>query len=296
MILEALSQDLEALVSRVAPAVVAIDHRRGHGSGFVLAPDGYLLTNDHVVRGAREVRVGFADGRELAGEIAGADERTDLAVVRVGASGLASLPLGDRPRVRVGQIVVAVGNPLHFERSVSLGVVSALDRSLAGPRGALFEGLLQTDAAINPGNSGGPLVDVGGTVVGVNTAAVRWAQGIGFAVPAHTASWVAAVLIQKGQVRRPQLGIAARGEDLGEAEARELGQGRAVRVFRVGPTTPAERAGLCEGDLLLAANGEPLSTIDDLQRVMVLAPSPEVRLEVLRAHRRYELTARPAAD
>jgi len=196
----------------------------------------------------------------------------------------------------VGQLVVAIGNPFRFERSVSLGVISALDRSLPGPRGGLFEGLIQTDAAINPGNSGGPLLDADGSVLGINTAIIPWAQGIGFAIPAPTASWVAGVLIHEGEVRRPFLGIAARSEELQGELSRSTGRNRAVRVLRVGADSPAQSAGLKKGDLLLSANGRTVSSIDDLQRVMVLSGQAEVRLEVYRGERREELLARPRLE
>jgi S1-C subfamily serine protease len=155
---------------------------------------------------------------------------------------------------------------------------------------------VQTDAAINPGNSGGPLLDADGYVVGINTAIIPFAQGIGFAVPAHTVQWVAAVLMRKGEVQRPYLGVSARGIDLGFAEARDLGQARAIRIHRVGPETPAERAGLRDGDLLLAANETPVTSVDDLQRIMVLGELPEVRLEILRGHERHTLRACPTAQ
>jgi serine protease Do len=289
-----LSQDLEALVARAAPAVVSVQRRRGQAAGLVLAPDGYVLTNDHVVRRATEVRVGLSGGDELGARVVGSDPRTDLAVLHVDAADLPSLPLRETRAARVGQIVLAIGNPLFFDRSVSLGVVSALDRSLPA-RGALLEGLIQTDAAINPGNSGGPLLDAEGAVVGINTAIVPFAQGIGFAVPARTASWVAAVLIHEGRVRRPVLGVAARGVDLSAEAARETGQVRAVRVFEVGAATPAEAAGLRQGDLLLSANDSTLFGIDDLQRVMVLGGGEELRLDLLRERARHRVALRPAA-
>jgi S1-C subfamily serine protease len=291
--LELLSTALEDLVARTAPSVVAIEHYRGHGSGVVLAPDGYVLTNHHVVEGRKELGVGFADGSYLQASAVGLDPRTDLAVLHVAASDLPALPLADSKSMRVGQLVVAIGNPLRFERSVSLGVVSALDRSLAGPRGVLFEGLIQTDAAINPGNSGGPLVNAAGQVVGISTAIVPYAQGLGFAVPAHTASWVSAILIQKGEVKRPFLGIAARGVELTAAVARELGQSRAVRIFEVTAGTPAAAAGLQDGDLVLTAGGHPLSSVDDLQRVMVLDDSGELELDIFRERRRAQVRIAP---
>ncbi|HWP35611.1 MAG TPA: trypsin-like peptidase domain-containing protein [Thermodesulfobacteriota bacterium] len=295
-LLQQLSRDLEALVARAAPSVVSVEPGRGQASGLVLAPDGYVLTNAHVVRSPGELWIGTSDGGQARGRVVGLDARTDLAVVQAEARGLPPLPLAEERRVRVGQLVVAIGNPLRFERSVSLGVVSAVDRSLPAPGGHLLEALIQTDAAINPGNSGGPLLDADGAVVGINTAIVPFAQGIGFAVPAHTASWVAAVLIQEGEVRRPFLGIAARGVDLPGALARELAQPRAVRVFRVGAGTPAEAAGLREGDLLLSAEGRPLASVDDLQRVMVLGRAREIRIEAFRAGERRTLAVRPARD
>jgi len=196
----------------------------------------------------------------------------------------------------VGEIVVAIGNPLGFERSVTAGVVSALYRNLSAPDGATFEGLVQTDASINPGNSGGPLLDARGEVVGINTAMLPWARGIGFAVPARTASWVASVLIRDGEVRRPFLGIAGRGEDLEPGIATATGQARAIRVLEVVAGSPAQAAGLAPEDLLLAANGNPVQTLDDLQRVVVLAAPSEIALDALRGARRQRLaiTPRPA--
>jgi S1-C subfamily serine protease len=173
-------------------------------------------------------------------------------------------------------------------------VVSALHRSLPTPDGGVLDGLVQTDAAVNPGNSGGPLLDAGGRVVGITTAMIPRASGIGFAVPARTASWVAAVLLRDGEVRRRTLGVAVRGEDLDAALASEVGHGRGVRVLRVEAGTPAQRAGLAAGDLLLEANGSPVDTLDDLQRLLVLAPPGEVQLVVLRRGERRSVAVRPA--
>jgi S1-C subfamily serine protease len=193
----------------------------------------------------------------------------------------------------VGQLVLAIGNPLGFERSVTMGVISALYRNLPTPDGGIFDGLVQTDAAVNPGNSGGPLLDAEGAVVGVTTAMLPWAHGMAFAVPSHTASWVAAVLIQHGEVRRPFLGIAARGEDLDPGLSADLSRARAIRVLRVEAGAPADRGGVREGDLLVSANGSDTVTLDDLQRTMVLAAEPELRLEVLRGGARHRLVLRP---
>jgi serine protease Do len=269
---------------------------RGQGTGVILAPDGYVLTNAHVVQahGELPLRVRVQGKGSLKAERVGVDERTDLAVLRVDARGLVNLSLADDRPLQVGELVVAIGNPFRFEGSVSLGVVSALDRSLPG-RTAGLEGLVQTDAAINPGNSGGPLVDVEGRVVGINTAIIPFAQGIGFAIPAHTASWVAAVLMAQGEVQRPYLGIAARGEELEAELSQATGQRRAIRVLEVGAATPADVSGLRAGDLLVAANGNPVATVDDLQRVMVLGPHRDVELEVFRGSQRWELRVSPKA-
>jgi S1-C subfamily serine protease len=293
-VLADLSRELAALVAHAAPAVVGLGHRRGQGSGLVLAEDGYILTNSHVARSAGDLRVRLADGVTMAGKLVGADDHTDLAIVRVDARLPAPLALAETEALRVGQLVVAIGNPLGFERSVSLGVVSALYRSLPTTAGGLLEGLVQTDAAVNPGNSGGPLVDAEGRVVGITTAMLAYASGIGFAVPASTASWVAAVLIQKGEVQRPFLGITARGEDLGPQLAVQTGQARAVRVMGVGMGTPAAESGLLKDDVLLAANDRRVATVDDLQRMMVLS-GPEVRLAVRRGSEDRQLVVRPSA-
>jgi S1-C subfamily serine protease len=295
--LAAFSRDLADLVARAAPSVVGLEHRRGQGSGVVLAPDGWILTNAHVARAAGPLHVRLSGARVARGEVAGHDERTDLAVVRADARDLPALPLSER-RLRVGEVVIAIGNPLGFERSVTAGVVSALHRNLpAGPRGrgGVLEGLVQTDAAVNPGNSGGPLVDADGRVVGITTAMLPWARGIGFAVPAHTASWIASVLMTDGEVRRPFLGITARGEDLEAADAREAGHGRGVRVLEVLAGSPAEAAGLRAGDLLVGVAASPVETLDDLVRAMVLGHPAELALDTLRAGARSVLSIRPRA-
>jgi serine protease Do len=289
-----LSHELEQLVTRAAPSVVSVEHGRGHGSGFVLAQDGYILTNAHVVSGTESVRVGFADGAHAEGKITGRDERTDLAVVRVNATGLHSMSLADNDSVRVGQLVLAIGNPMGFQRSVTLGVVSAIDRTLPG-RDHMFEGLIQTDAAINPGNSGGPLVNTQGQVIGVNTAIVPYAQGIGFAVPGQTAAWVAAILMRDGRIRRPVLGVYAAGTDLTPEQRIELGRDRAVHVFRLNEEGPAKGAGIKEGDLLLEADNRPLRTVDDLSRAMVLNGGTQLTIGLWRKGQRLAFNITPLA-
>ena len=290
--LAALSADLADLVARASPSVVGVEHRGGQGSGLVLAPDGLVLTNAHVARGGGgRLGVRLPGGDAARAERVGEDPRTDLAVIRVEARGLSPLPLADRP-LRVGELVIAIGNPLGFERTVTLGVVSALHRQLPSPGGQL-DGLVQTDAAVNPGNSGGPLLDAEGRVAGVTTAMVPWAHGLAFAIPARTAAWVAAVLLRDGTVRRPFLGIAARGEDLAPDLARTLGSERALRIVRVEAASAADQGGLREGDLLLSASGSPVEGVDDLQRALVLAGAPEVTLEVAREGALRTLAVRP---
>lgn len=291
-LLQQFSDDLEALVGRAGPAVVGVQHTRGHGTGLFLTPDGYILTNRHVVRSRGKLTVQLHDGEERGATLVGSDAPTDLAVVRAEGTDFPTLPLADPKDVRVGQLVMAIGNPFRLQQSVTLGVVSAIDRTLTLPDGTLLEGMLQTDAAINPGNSGGPLLNMRGQVVGLNTLVLPYAQGIGFAVSATTAAWVATLLIQRGQVERRFLGIAAAAVQLEPGEARELGQPRAVRVLRVKSGTPAEDAGLKPEDLLLGIDKRPVTSVDDLQRLLALAPSEEVNLEVLRNGRKQRLHAR----
>jgi serine protease Do len=296
-LLPQLSHELEELVAKTAPSVVAVEQGRGQGTGVVIAGDGYVLTNSHVVGGAaRGLRVRLPTGDELGAELVGDDPESDLAVLRVSGPPLTPLELHETRRLRVGQLVVAIGNPLRFEGTVTLGVVSALERALPGPRGALFEGLVQTDAAINPGNSGGPLLDASGAVVGINTAVIPQARGLGFAIAAHTASWIAAVLMRRGRVERPLLGVAARGVDLAPADAERVGQPRAVRIHGVSHGSPAERSGLAPGDLLLRAGVAPLYGVDDLKRALVLADGTPVVLDVQgkRERRLLEIAPEPA--
>jgi S1-C subfamily serine protease len=289
--LAALSDELEALVARSSRAVVGVEQGRGAGTGVVVAQDGYLLTNHHVAGSGRSLRVRLPDGEAVNAELVGSDPPTDLAVVRVQGMALTHLPLARS--ARVGQLVVAIGNPFRFERSVSVGIVSATDRSLPGPGGTVFEGLVQTDAAINPGNSGGPLVDTAGEVVGINTAVIPWAQGMGFAVSARTATWVTSVLIQHGAVKRRTLGVAARSEALAPQLAEACGQPRAVRVLKVNKGSPAADAGLREEDLILGVHGEAVGNVDDIHRLLVLRGAEAVPMAVWRRGERVHLLAVP---
>ena len=291
--LEALSEELETLVARASRSVVGVEQGRGAGTGVVVAQDGYLLTNHHVARSGRQLRVRLPDGDAVDAELVGTDPPTDLAVVRVRGMDFGHLTLA--PQVRVGQLVVAIGNPFRFERSVSVGIVSATDRSLPGPGGTVFEGLVQTDAAINPGNSGGPLVNAAGEVVGINTAVIPWAQGMGFAVSSRTATWVTSVLIQKGEVKRRTLGVAARSELLSRAVAQTAEQPRAVRVLQVAQPSSAADAGLRPEDLILGVHGEAVANVDDIHRLMVLRGTDTVPLAVWRRGARLHLLAVPRA-
>ena len=296
-LLSQLSHELEELVAKTAPSVVAVEQGRGQGTGVVIAGDGYVLTNSHVVRGdARATRVRLPTGEELSAELVGDDPESDLAVLHVSGPRLLPLELHESRRLKVGQLVVAIGNPLRFEGTVTLGVVSALERALPGPRGVLFEGLVQTDAAINPGNSGGPLLDASGAVVGINTAVIPQARGLGFAIAAHSASWIAAVLMRRGRVERPLLGVAARGVDLTAADVARTGQARAVRIHAVSQGSAAERSGLVAGDLLLRANAAALFGVDDLKRALVLGEGQSVVLDVQgkRVRRTFSVDPDPA--
>jgi S1-C subfamily serine protease len=271
--------------------------RGGAGSGVVVTPDGYLLTNEHVVQKVSQARVTFVDGRSVPASVAGRDPATDLAVLRAQAAALPYAQLAPEQRLRAGQLVVAVGNPFGFESTVSAGVVSALGRSLRSRQGRLIEGVVQHSAALNPGNSGGPLVDARGRVAGINTAIIAMAQGIGFAIPAATAQWVLTEILTQGRVRRAWLGVAARDRplDVRLVRALELAGPRAVEILSRESAGPAAQADLQPGDLIVAVNGEPVDGIDTLHRLLGrVPPGSELRLQIVRRTQRLTvaLTAR----
>ena len=314
-VLDAYSQAVVAVAERVGPAVVNITavHRGtarttrglvpfeapGAGSGVIIAPDGYVLTNSHVVHGTTRLEVSLADGRSFPARPVGDDPATDLAVIRVAETGLPMARLGDSDRLRVGQLVIAIGNPLGFQATVTAGVVSALGRSLRSRSGRLIENVIQTDAALNPGNSGGPLVDSRGQVVGINTAIIAGAQGICFAVPVNTARWVAGLLIKEGRVRRAFLGIAGEARPLRVGSGRERGPARAagVGVLQVVAGSPAEGAGIRPGDVIVALDETPIGSVDDLHRFLSRARIGDVvRVSVLRSGQLLELRALLAAS
>jgi S1-C subfamily serine protease len=243
---------------------------RGHGSGFIFTPDGFILTNSHVVHNASKIEVTPTDGRRFQAHLVGDDPETDLAVVRIEAANLVPASLGDSQTLRVGQLVIAIGNPYSFQCTVTAGVVSALGRSLRSRSGRLISNVIQTDAALNPGNSGGPLVTSQGQVVGVNTAIILPAQGICFAIAINTAKFVAARLIRDGEIRRSFIGVAGQDVPLARRVVRLNGLGveSGVLVVSVEAQSPAEKGGLLEGDVIVGYDDHPVGGIDTLQQLL----------------------------
>jgi S1-C subfamily serine protease len=283
-ILDAYSQAVTGVVSKVGPAVVNVHMRRkshirpgtspheaeGTASGVIIAPDGYIVTNSHVVEDATEIGITLPDSTDFIAELVGKDPATDLALVRIPGSGLPAASLGDSDKLRAGQLVIAIGNPLGFQSTVTAGVVSAPGRSLRSRSGRLIENIIQTDAALNPGNSGGPLVDSRGLIVGINTAIIQSAQGICFAIPVNTLRWVVTLLIREGKVTRGYLGIAGQTVPLPVRVVRyfNLPFEAAVQVMGVAPNSPARQAGLLSGDIIVSLNQQPVSGIDDIHRML----------------------------
>ena len=309
VLLDAYSRTVVSAVARVAPAVVNIDVKQrvnlrrgtrelsGNGSGFVIAPDGFVLTNSHVVHAASSITVNLPDGREYPAQVTGNDPDTDLAVIRIDAPQLTHVRLADSENLRVGQVVIAIGNPLGFQASVTAGVISALGRSMHAQSGRLIDNIIQTDAALNPGNSGGPLVNSAGEVVGVNTAMIRPAQGICFAIASNTAKLVAGWLIRDGRIRRGYIGVAGQNVPIHRRIIRFYGLPleTGVLVVSVDKKSPAERAGLREGDLVVAFNDQPIGSVHHLHKILVGEQiGVSAKLTVIRHTEKLELSILPA--
>jgi len=301
-LLDAYSEAVSGAAEHAAQAVVhlqGVDPKSGRpsgsGSGFVFTPDGLMLTNSHVVRGASVLRATFADGTQSDAKLLGADPATDTAVLRLGLRDLPVLQLGSSRNVRVGQLAIAVGNPLGFQNTVTAGVISALGRSLRAENGRLIDDVLQTDAALNPGNSGGPLLDSRARVIGVNTAVIQGAQGICFAIAIDTARRVAGQILTEGRVRRGHLGVAGATVALNRnmAEHFDLSGNRAIRVESVQEGGVAQRAGLKPGDLIVAFDGRPVNGIDDLHRLLTASRiGKSCPIALIRGQLKLELSIR----
>jgi S1-C subfamily serine protease len=299
-LLDAYSSAVTRAVDLVGPAVVKIDAGRGSGSGVIFTPDGLILTNCHVIDGARHAGIVMADGRSLHADLVGDDAHSDLAVVRADATAEPPLPwasFGDSRAVRVGQLAIAIGNPFGFQHSVTAGVVSALGRSLRARTGRMMDDIIQTDASLNPGNSGGPLVTSRGEVIGINTATILPAQGLCFAIASNTARYVAARLIRDGQIRRSYVGIAGQTVPIPRAIARanQLAVTAGVFVVSVERASPAATAGIRDGDVVLALAGEPVTGVDDLHRLLTDERIGQATpMTILRGGTRRQITVMPA--
>jgi S1-C subfamily serine protease len=306
-LLDAYSRAVVSVVETVGPAVVSIAIGRprpdgqvgatGAGSGVIIAPDGYVLTNDHVVHDAGRLQATLTDGRTLDAVVVGEDPSTDLALIRLSGADLPVAELGRSATLRAGQLVVAIGNPLGFQSTVSAGVVSALGRSLRSRTGRLIENVIQTDVALNPGSSGGPLVDSSGRVVGINTAIIAMAQGLSFAIPIDTATWAIGELLAHGRVRRAWLGLVAQTRPVDRALARRLAIAatHVVEIVAVEPSGPAAAAGLRAGDWIVAVDGHATATVDELHRRLATATlGAAVRVTARRGTHEVEALITPA--
>jgi S1-C subfamily serine protease len=313
-LLDAYSRAVVTVAEKVGPSVVSIKTTQevkartprgvvpfdmsGGGSGVVITPDGYILTNSHVVNNTKGLEVSLSDRRSFSAQLIGQDADTDLAVIRIPASGLPTAELGDSEKLKVGQLVIAIGNPFGFQATVTAGVVSATGRTMRSQTGRLIENIVQTDAALNPGNSGGPLVDSRGRVVGINTAIIQYAQGICFAIPVNTARWVVGLLIKDGKIRRAYLGIMGQNRPMNKFEQRrhELSSESGVEVHQVIKESPAERAGIRMGDLIVSINENTLQNVDDIHRYLAkVEVGTTLRIAVLREGKKLELRAQAEA-
>ncbi|MEZ0228249.1 MAG: S1C family serine protease [Planctomycetota bacterium] len=301
-LLRGISDEVASVVEKVGPAVLHVSTLRerggGSGSGVLVTPDGYALTNSHVVHGAHAVEAALADGRTILADVVGADPATDLAILRLqDEKGLPHASLGDSNALRVGDFAIAVGSPFGLARTVTAGIVSALGRTLRSEDGGrLIEGVIQTDAPLNPGNSGGPLLDAEGRVVGINTAIFFPAQGLCFSVPSNTASFVIGEILAHGRVRRARLGVAVSEVLFPAAVARENGleKGKGVGIQGVEKGSPAKKAGIHAGDILVGLGGKPVQSVADLHRILDReAIGASLEVTVLRARKKVALTIEP---
>ena len=279
-IFDAYSLAVTKAVETVSPAVVNINiftagkdkqnQRRGSGSGFIFTPDGFILTNSHVVNKAKQIEVVLSDGRKFNADLIGNDPDTDLAVIRIDSTGITPASLGDSSKIKIGQLVIAIGNPYGFQASVTTGVVSALGRSLRANTGRLIDNVIQTDAALNPGNSGGPLVNSKGEVIGVNTAAILPAQNICFATAINTAKFIAAKLIKDGKIKRSYIGIAGQDAPIHRRIVYHysLPSDKSIMVISIEKNSPAEKALVQTGDRIISFNSTPVTGIDDLHKML----------------------------
>jgi S1-C subfamily serine protease len=296
-LLDAYSRAVIHVVETVSPAVLSVsgprsEPRGGFGSGFLITPDGYAVTNSHVVNGRTRLVAETADGDQVDAEVVGDDPATDLAVLRLVSRDLPYAAMGDSAALRVGQLVIAMGSPMGLQSTVSTGVVSALGRSMRGRDGRLIENIIQHSAPINPGNSGGPLVDSRGRVVGINTAIIAQAQGLGFAVPSITAQWVVSEILVHRRVRRRQLGIAATTVSVPRTLVRELDLlgDHAVEVRDVAARSPAANAGIQTGDMIVAVQGRVVSSTDDIHRLLTQLPLDQsLTITLVRSRSRMDL-------
>ena len=300
-LLDSYSRTITAVVSRVAPSVVNIrvtttKGRAGGGSGFIIARDGFIITNNHVVQSATELEVTLHDGAAYPAKLVGTDPDTDLAVIRIDAPDLQHARFANSAAIRVGQIAVALGSPYGFRQSVTAGIVSALGRTMRSESGRLMDDVIQTDAALNPGNSGGPLLDSAGEVIGVNTAVILPAQGICFAIASNTAHFVAGWLIRDGRIRRSSIGFAGQNVPLHPRLIRfhNLPVKSGVQVTEISRGSPAEIGGLKEGDIVVGFKGQPIATIDDLHKRLVASEiSIASPIMILRGKERLFLIVTP---
>lgn len=323
--LDAYSQAVITVAEKVSPSVVSIKTTQevkaqtprgvvpfdatASGSGVIITPDGYILTYSHVVYNtsgspktlpldrylrSQGLEVSRSDGRSLPAQLVGEDPDTDLAVIRIPVSNLPTAELGDSDKLRVGQLVIAIGNPFGFQATVTAGVVSAIGRTMRIQSGRLIENVIQTDAALNPGNSGGPLVDSRGGVIGINTAVIQYAQGICFAIPINTARWVAGLLIKEGRIKRAYLGILGQNKPINKFELRRYGISNAsgVEVHQVIKDSPAERAGIQIGDFIVSVNENTMQSVDDIHRYLAkVEVGTKLDITVLREGKKLELSA-----